>query len=167
MSACSSARATSSENFAEFNRVVQAAGGFDPLLFRVDDEPEAEVVSYVPNAEPFETVPELSRILLADVAELDPPDGWEWRTDEPYGARYWALQRRGPLDEALLGSLESPARSWRSTSPMAAASLAPPRRRPRRRGEGSGWEPITDAWERARAAPLAPAAGDRLAAATR
>ena len=116
------------ENFDEFNRVVEAAGGFDPLLFRVDDEPEAEVVSYTPNAEPFETVPELSRILVADVAELDPPDGWEWRTDEPYGARYWALQRRGPLDEALLRTLPGEVMGIHVT-------------------DGGGWEPITAAWE--------------------
>jgi hypothetical protein len=121
-------RGDESENFLEFNRVVEAAGGFDPLLFRVEGDPEAEVVSYVPNDDPFETVPELSRILVADVAELDPPDGWDWRTDEPYGARYWALQRRGPLDEELLGRLPGEVAVIHVT-------------------DGSGWEPIVAAWE--------------------
>jgi hypothetical protein len=116
------------DNFAEFNRVVDAAGGFDPLLFRVEGETEAEVVSYVPSDTPFETVPELARILVADVDELDPPDGWEWRTAEPYGARYWALQRRGPLDDALLEALPGEVTGIHVT-------------------DGTGWEPITTAWE--------------------
>jgi hypothetical protein len=117
------------ENFAEFNRVVQAAG-LDPLLFRVDPEPEAEVVTYVPTDEPFAPVPELSRILLADVAELDPPTGWDCRTGEPYGARYWALQRRGPLDEALVRSLAR-------LGEVAAIEVV----------EGLDWEAIARAWE--------------------
>jgi hypothetical protein len=93
------------ENYLEFNRVVRAAGDLDPLLLRVPGEPEAEVVTFVPGDEPFATVPELSRILVADVDELDPPTGWEWRTGAPYGARYWALQRQGPLDRQLMDTL--------------------------------------------------------------
>jgi hypothetical protein len=116
------------ENFAEFNRIVRAGGGFDPLLFRLDDEPEAEVVRYAPTDAPFETVPELSRILVADVEALDPPDGWDVRTADLYGARYWALQRRGPLDAALPATLPGE---------VAAIDVI----------DGSGWEPITAAWE--------------------
>ena len=117
-----------SDNFLEFNRVVEAGGGVDPLLFRVEGDPEAEVVSYVPNDAPFETVPELARILVADVDALEPPAGWEWCTAEPYGARYWALQRRGPLDEELVRRLPGEVAAIHVT-------------------DGSGWEPIAAAWE--------------------
>jgi hypothetical protein len=116
------------ENFVEFNRVVRAAGGFDPLLFRAEGDTEAEVVSFVPSDAPFETVPELARILVADVDALDPPDGWEWRTGEPYGARYWALQRRGPLDEELVRRLPGEVAAIHVT-------------------DGSGWEAVPAAWE--------------------
>jgi hypothetical protein len=137
------------QNVTEFNRLVQAAAELDPLLFRVDDQPSAEVVTYVPDDEPFETVPELSRILVADVAELDPPDGWECRTDDPYGARYWALQRRGPLDERLVEALAG-------VGEVLAIHVADGGRVRWRHlgaghddsGEGAGWEPITQAWAR-------------------
>jgi hypothetical protein len=116
------------ENYLEFNRIVRAAGDLDPLLFQVPGEPEAEVVTFVPDDEPFTTVPELSRILVADVDELDPPTGWDWRTGAPYGARYWALQRLGPLDEQLLDTLPGEVAGVHVT-------------------DGGGWEPIAAAWE--------------------
>jgi hypothetical protein len=94
---------------------VEAAAGYHWLLMLGDEEPEGELVTFVPTPDtpaapaapgtPANSprLPEISRILIADVPadRFTPPDGWSWNTDEPYGAPYIALQRRGPLDDAL------------------------------------------------------------------
>jgi hypothetical protein len=141
-------RGDEDENFAEFYRLVRAAADLDPLLFRAGDTPEAEVVSYVPAATSFEPVAELARVLVADVTALEPPPGWAARTGDPYGTPYVALQRRGPLDDALLTALAARGEvmgvhvaagghvRWRHLGGGQDAA-----------GEGTGWEPITDAWE--------------------
>jgi hypothetical protein len=98
---------------SEFMSFVEAAAGYNWLLMLGDEEPEGELLTFEPTpAAPdmpanSPTLPEISRILIADAPadRFEPPDGWGWTTDEPYGAPYIALQRQGPVDDALAHQL--------------------------------------------------------------
>lgn len=137
-------------NISEIMALVEAASGDNWQLLR-NDEPEGEVVTFQSALGHATTLPEISRILIADVSadRFEPPAGWSWNSEEPYGAPYIALQRQGPLDDSLAHQLaelgELMAVNVKDGGDIRWLHLGEGRNET---GEGYGWRELLGLWPR-------------------